>query len=155
MSDSYNHTDWWGECTAEEPNPRCVAGDYIENVSGKFGKEEMLIFEPCNYASNIAFYRGTTRICDYPDWSVDTEQIVSIKRSFSALAVGSAMWHGSHTFVGYSFDNNLMAVIGYLAHQASVSGLSTTSSIVHELSDTARSKTAAQTSQEVTLMFAN
>jgi hypothetical protein len=116
MTDPFNHTDWWGECTAEEPNPRCVAGDYLENVSGNFGKEQMLIYEPCNYASNIAFYRATTRICDYPDWSVDEENIVSIKRSFSALAVGSAMWHGSHTYVGYSFDNNLMAVIGYLAH---------------------------------------
>jgi hypothetical protein len=115
----------------------------------------MTIFEPCNYASNIAFYRGATRICDYPDWSVDTEQIVSMKRSFSALAIGSAMWHGSHTYVGYSFDNNLMAVIGYLAHQASVSGLKSSSPIIHELSTTPRSQSAAKTSEDVTLMFTN
>jgi hypothetical protein len=115
----------------------------------------MVIFEPCNYASNISFYHQTTRICDYPDWSVDEEQIRSLKRSFSTLAAGSAMWHGSHTFVGYSFDNNLMAVIGYLAHQASVSGLKTSSSVIHELSDTPRSQSAAQTSEDVTLMFSN
>jgi hypothetical protein len=32
------------------------------------------------------------------------------------MAAGSAFWHGSHTYVGYSFDNNMISVIGYLAH---------------------------------------
>jgi hypothetical protein len=39
-----------------------------------------------------------------------------LKRSFATLAMGSAMWHGSHTYAGYSFDNNMIAVISYLAH---------------------------------------
>ena len=72
--------------------------------------------EPCNYASNIAYYHSTTRICDYPDWSLDQNYIKAIKRTFATLGVGSAFWHGSLTRVGNSFDNNLIALIAYLAH---------------------------------------
>ena len=35
-----------------------------------FGQEtprEILIIEPCNYASNIAYYHSAKRICDYPE----------------------------------------------------------------------------------------
>jgi hypothetical protein len=35
------------------------------------GRYNMTIYEPCNFASNIAFYRSTTKICDYADeWSI-------------------------------------------------------------------------------------
>jgi hypothetical protein len=77
----------------------------------------MVVFEPCNYASNVAYYHAATRICDYPDWSVDDETVNAHKRSFATLAMGSSMWHGSHTFVGYSFDNNMIALIAYLGYQ--------------------------------------
>jgi len=113
----------------------------------------MLVYEPCNYASNIAFYHAVTRICDYPDWTVDTVQINSLKRSFAALAFGSSMWHGSHTFVGYSFDNNMIAVISYLAHQASVSGLPGNSTILKELSSTPRNMTGVEVSAQLTNLF--
>jgi len=43
---------------------------YLERMEG--GNEryfgEVLVYAPCNYASNVAFYRGVTRICDYPFW---------------------------------------------------------------------------------------
>jgi len=91
----------------------------------------MTIYEPCNYVSNVAYYRSATRICDYPDWSIGDNQINGLKRSFATLAMGSAMWHGSHTYVGYSFDNNMIAVISYLAHQAAVSSLPSNSSVLH------------------------
>jgi hypothetical protein len=113
----------------------------------------MVIYEDCNYVSNVAYYRSATRICDYPAWSVDSEQQKGLKRSFTTLAMGSAMWHGSHTYVGYSFDNNMIAVISYLAHQASVSGLKSDSSILNELSPTPRSKTGLQVSEELVTMF--
>ena len=115
----------------------------------------MIIYEPCNYASNIAYYHAATRICDYPNWNVDDVQISALKRSFATLAMGSAMWHGSHTYVGYSFDNNMIAVISYLAHQASVSGLPGNSSILKELSPTPRSKSGVQVSEDLVQMFTN
>jgi hypothetical protein len=114
--DYMNQTDYWGGCTPETPNTRCPVGDYKENKTGLFGEEKMIIYEPCNYASNLAYYHSATRICDYPDWTADDDHIKGQKRAFATLAMGSAMWHGSHTYVGYSFDNNMIAVISYLAH---------------------------------------
>lgn len=98
----------------------------------------MIIYEPCNYASNVAYYHSATRICDYPDWSSEPKMINAHKRAFSTLAMGSAMWHGSHTFVGYSFDNNMIALISYLGYQSMVSGIGGESSIINEISSTPR-----------------
>lgn len=112
----------------------------------------MQVFEPCNYASNVAYYHSATRICDYPDFSVDDTNQLALKRSFTTLAMGSAFWHGSHTYDGYSFDNNMIAVISYLAHQASVSYLPA-SSVLTELSSTPRTKTGIQVSDDLTTMF--
>ena len=83
----------------------------------------MWIYEPCNYASNIAYYHSATRICDYPNWTGGNDYRREFKRTFHSLAIGSAFMHGSHTYVGYSFDNQMIAVIAYLAHQLSVSTL--------------------------------
>lgn len=63
------------------------------------------------------------------------------------------MWHGSHTYVGYSFDNNMIAVISYLAHQASVSHLPGNSSILKQLSLTPRSKDGVEVSEDLVKMF--
>jgi len=72
-SDYMGKPDHWGGCQPET-DPRCKHGDYIESKQGKqaiFGEGGVLIYEPCNYSSNIAFYRAATRICDYPNWSID------------------------------------------------------------------------------------
>jgi len=61
--------------------------------------------------------------------------------------MGSAMWHGSHTYVGYSFDNNMIAVISYLAHQASVSNLPGNSTVLKQLSLTPRSMDGVEVSE--------
>ena len=66
--------------------------------------------------------------------------------------MGSAFWHGSHTYDGYSFDNNMIAVISYVAHQASVAALPK-SSILHELSATPRSKSAIAVTDDLVDMF--
>lgn len=75
-----------------------------------------MIYEPCNYASNIAYYHSTTKICDYPDWTVSPTMVNNFKRAFATLTSGSANMHGAHTYVGYAYDNQFIAVIAYLAH---------------------------------------
>jgi len=82
------------------------------------GNKTILIEEPCNYASNVAYYHSVTRICDYPDWFISKKQIQSQKRSFATLSMGSTFWHGSHTFAGEVFDNNMIAVIAYLGMES-------------------------------------
>ena len=110
----------------------------MRHDGAEFGRERMWVQEPCNYASNMAYYHSTTRICDYPDWSIETDQIKALKRSYATLALGSAFWHGSYTYVGYSFDENLIAVVSYVGYQIMVQKLNSTSPIVNGLSDQPR-----------------
>jgi len=148
-----NKTDHWGGCTPFINDTRCPVGPYQRSTPGEFGVEKMTVYEPCNYVSNVAYYRSATRICDYPDWTIDEDHIKGLKRGFTTLAMGSAMWHGSHTYVGYSFDNNMIAVISYLAHQASVSHLPSNSSVLHQLSLTPRSMDGVEVSENLVRMF--
>ena len=127
-----DRSDHWDGCTEFSENTRCTAGDYIEygqGISARFGKEGMLIYEPCNYASNIAYYQAAMRVCKHK-FSVDKMYVRSLKRSFSTMAIGSSFLHGSHTYVGYSFDRNMIALTAYLAHQVSVNSLPGDSSIL-------------------------
>jgi len=112
----------------------------------------MIVYEPCNYASNVAYYHAATRICDYPDFTIDAANQNALKKAFATLAMGSAFWHGSHTYDGYSFDNNMIAVISYVAHQASVSYLPY-SSILTELSPKKRTKSGIQVTDDLVDMF--
>ena len=97
--DYMNRTDHWGSCRPDSPDTRCKVGYYLEylrdKAGGIFGNEKMEVFEPCNYASNVAYYHATTRICDYPDFSIDKANQNALKQSFTTLAMGSAFWHGS------------------------------------------------------------
>ena len=34
----------------------------------------MSIYEPCNYASNVAYYHTVTEICDHEGWSLPMEE---------------------------------------------------------------------------------
>jgi len=54
--DYNNKSDHWGS----------KESDLMRNTSGLFGDEKMIIYEPCNYVSNVAYYHSATRVCDYP-----------------------------------------------------------------------------------------
>lgn len=113
----------------------------------------MLVYEPCNYASNIAFYHSVTKICDYPDWQQDLSTVKDVKRAFAALGVGSAFMHASHTYVGHSFDNEMISVIAYQAHQIAIARIPSNSSVLVELSETPRKQTSKQIVNNITEMF--
>lgn len=57
--------DYWGECSNTEFGNQsdCMNEEYYRFKPEPFGKENMLIFEPCNYVSNVAYYHSATRIC--------------------------------------------------------------------------------------------
>ena len=138
--------DHWGDCRPE--NGWCDTMDYqefSENRKGEtFGRENIIIFEPCNYVSNIAYYHATTRICDYPDFTIDKDYQIAMKRSFMTLTIGSAFWHGSQTALGYIFDNNFIVFTIYVAHQASFSFLPYESPILTDLSLNKRNTNSIQ-----------
>ena len=56
--------DSWG--AADKFNERNPV-DYLRTEPTVFGNEGMIIYEPCNYVSNVAYYHSVTEICDY-DW---------------------------------------------------------------------------------------
>ena len=41
------------------------------------------IYEPCNYASNLAYYRVVTSICSYQQWSLPAEYQVAMAQAFT------------------------------------------------------------------------
>ena len=64
--DSEGNVDHWGQIKGDH----CYR-EYHQGKTASMGGYNMTIYEPCNFASNIAFYRSTTKICDYADdWSI-------------------------------------------------------------------------------------
>lgn len=48
--------------------------EFRSRASESFGSDKMVVCEPCNYVSNVAYYHSVVKICDYADnWSVSTE----------------------------------------------------------------------------------
>ena len=114
--DSRGLPDHWG-------NRDDVWVEAKAHKGGKFGKwrgDGYLVTQPCNYASNIAYYHSVLKICKYKNWqydSLNSGYVKSLKRAYALLGAGSAMFHGSQTNVGSRFDNDLIALISYLGHQ--------------------------------------
>merc|ERR1740131_859029 len=110
------------------------------------------IYEPCNYASNFAYYHVVTMICDHTGWNIDPSYTVAMGQAFTSLTVGSAFWHGSHTLLGNIADNRFIDVVAYLAHQASLENLPV-SQVVRELSPTPRTRNGTDTAKQLADML--
>lgn len=142
-ADYLGRPDHWNQETPGTGNVVWVEA-YL-NDPKMFG--DVLIYEPCDYASNVAYYHSVMRVCDYPEWTINDDYKKNIKRAFATHAAGSAFFHGSQTRMGDSYDNNMIAVVAYLGHQLSVSKLNSTSSILNELSPTPRGISAQEISE--------
>jgi len=127
-----NSRDPWVNCIDHPNHERCRSSQYEEGQSEKaevFGSgtiREMVIEEPCNYASNIAYYRGALRICEYDQWSGGESNIATrnaLKRSFMALGSGSAFMHGSQTKLGRAFDVVPIAAIAYTSYESLITAI--------------------------------
>ena len=95
--------DNWG--STPPGSTRAPVGPYLRNHSAKFGPDKVIVYEPCNYTSNIVYYHDVTRLCEYEEWSSTLFYKKHIKRWYSFLAFGSSFWHSSHTYLGYLMDN--------------------------------------------------
>jgi len=108
----------------------------------------MIIYEPCNYASNVAYYHSMLEFCkkikSTTPFNVPKEYQRALGIQFSNLAVGSAFMHGSATILGKQQDNMAIAALSYLIHQGSLSGIATNSSILRDISAKPRNKTALE-----------
>jgi len=114
----------------------------------------MPIFEPCNYASNLAYYHTATEICNKKQWALPQEQVDAMGMTFVILAQGSAFWHGSETSNGAAADVVINDLFAYVAFQAALEILEPSDdSLIHELSLTPRAKSAAEVTNEFVDMY--
>ena len=113
--------DEWGTCLNDG---HCV--EYFEQNATTQNFHNITIYEPCNYASNIAYYHVTTNICrrrNAQEWSMEDSKVVALGEMFVHLGFGSALWHGSHTFLGNVMDNRFIEIVSWVAYQASIQNL--------------------------------
>lgn len=90
----------------------------------------MLVYEPCNHASNLAYLHAATKICDYPNWSIDTTTQRSMKRLLATLSAQSAFFHGSLTVVGDDYDLQAISLISFLGHHMQTADLPGNSTVL-------------------------
>jgi len=110
------------------------------------------IYEPCNYASNLAYYHVVTMICDHEEWNLSSDYQLAMAQAFTSLTVGSAFWHGSHTLLGNIADNRFIDVVAFLAHQGSLANLPV-SDVVRDLSLSPRARDSRATAQQLADML--
>ena len=115
----------------------------------------IIIYEPCNYASNIAYYHPATELCQSKEnLHISEESIIAIIQSFSFLGSGSAFFHGSCTECGLSFDANMISILSYAAHQASIENLNSLgpSCIITDLNSTCRESSGVEIANSISDM---
>ena len=118
----------------------------------------IIIYEPCNYASNIAYYHDATEICkNKGNLHIPGESSVAVIQAFSYLGFGSAFWHGSVTDLGITMDIGFIDILAYVIHQASVENLRIlgASSIITDLNFTPRNLSAIDMTSSISDMFIN
>ena len=118
----------------------------------------ILIYEPCNYASNIAYYHDATEMCmNKGNLNIPMESSIAIIQAFSYLGFGSAFWHGSVTDLGITMDIGFIDILAYVIHQASVENLRLlgASPIITDLSLTPRNLSAIEMTTNILEMFIN
>mmetsp|Transcript_26570 Transcript_26570/g.71212 ORF Transcript_26570/g.71212 Transcript_26570/m.71212 type:complete len:284 (+) Transcript_26570:71-922(+) len=147
-------SDGWGACNA-------AAGckQYKESNLTEMDVDKIGIYEPCNSASNLAYYRTAIGVCDHDGWAMPATSQQALIQSYTHLAMGSFFWHGSHSFLGNVADNRLIDVFAFITYQVSINnfldpeGNQTTFAILRDLNTTLRSASAEESSQALTDMF--
>merc|ERR1712038_744651 len=140
--------DVWIQCSASRKwfEKNCTVQEY----------GQMPIWEPCNYASNLAYYHTVTEICAKEEWNVPLDDVKAMAKTFAILAQGSAFWHGSETENGGAADVRINDLFAYVAYQAAMQNvLPLENSVIHDLSLTPRAKSGIQITSDFIDMYIN
>jgi len=97
----------------------------------------LAIWEPCNYASNLAYDRLAVEICKQHSWTLPKETITKVAQGFAINTVASAFFHGSQTRLGGSQDGMSNNLFAYILHQAALVSVPY-DPVLHDLSYTPR-----------------
>eukprot|EP00095_Tigriopus_kingsejongensis_P001829 maker-scaffold10_size831480-snap-gene-4.12 protein:Tk01829 transcript:maker-scaffold10_size831480-snap-gene-4.12-mRNA-1 annotation:"hypothetical protein AURANDRAFT_63034" len=135
--------------------PPCETDRWYENNCTTQEYGSVPIYEPCNYASNVAYYHTAIELCKRTDWTIPEADVTGMVRNFAILAQGSAFLHGSQTSVGGAADVRLNDLFTYIAYQAAVQNIESNNSIIFHLKNESRAMTALELTDRVMDMYMN
>ena len=112
------------------------------NITTQTRPAKLQILEPCNYASNMAYYRAAVVVCKHrhkyqmgvdsakalgkislcQKKSAESKHYISAE-SLSNLAMGSSFFHGSRTELGRIIDVIPIQLFAFILYQANVEKL--------------------------------
>lgn len=127
---------------------------FIEYDPRPMDLQNITVYETCNFASNMAYYRTMLGVCDAgraDQYSMSSQAVHALIQSYAGLASGSAFYHaqgssrGRHS-LGNRLDNIPIATLAYVAHQVSVSALNNSQPLLSDLTpdNTYRNRTAIE-----------
>ena len=100
------------------------------------------VFEPCNVASNVAYYRSMLELCRRGDGAADgaDARVRPYVATFAALAWGSAFFHAQgpgESRLGHLVDRVPIELLALVSHQRALSSLPYRPAL-HDLRDDGR-----------------
>ena len=99
--------------------PLKAKGQRKQSAHGMQAYKGITWHEPCNYASNVAYYHSSVELCLTKQHLVMSEASRNgVGGMTGILAWGSAFMHGSQTSLGGTADVKGMDVMLYILHQA-------------------------------------
>lgn len=120
--------------------------------------DNMQIYEPCNYASNLAYYRSMLELClretRGKPLRMPKKHLNRIGKAIAAMTPASSFFHGSNTKLGYAQDLSAISSIIYVAHQASMAPIPH-NPVLHEVSLTPRKYNSIQIVDKLQDMYLN
>jgi len=139
--------DFWNSNGTESDPWGGTPSEYLECNKTVSNVNNMMIYEPCSYTSNIAYFYSLTEICLRLEkgkaFKLPPMYVTAIAKAVSMMPMASSFFHGSNTALGYQQDVSAISAIVYTAHQASVSAVEY-SAALHELSEAPRALGAVQ-----------
>ena len=114
---------------------------YIEYDPRPMDLDNITVYETCNFASNMGYYRTMLGVCDAGranEYSMSPAAVHALVQSYAGLASGSAFYHAQgsnrgHHSLGNRLDNIPIATLAYVAHQVSVSAVSKSLPLLSDL----------------------
>ena len=120
------------------------------------GKTNPPIFEPCNFASNWAYYQlavATTRLSDLARLNPAASK--ALVQTSAGLAFSSAFFHGSQTNLGNLLDNHMIKILAFIVHQTHLQTSNINDTVLMELKPQGKRRlmTGVEMAESMTQMF--
>lgn len=132
------YNDFWGGCNGA-PNRSCDNWIYPPPPAQwetpnktmlhvKNEKEPIAIYQPCNFASNVAYMQAASGMCDRKSISGSTsifnqDTAKATSQGLATLFMGSAFYHGSQTLLGNLLDSQAIDLLAFTIHQSTMAHL--------------------------------